>query len=187
MKRYGWIVALILSSYGCTEEPNTSRRSSESDIVCGGFAGLPCPADSQCVYEAGTCGMADHFGVCRVIPDACITLWDPVCGCDGQTYGNSCEAEMAGVTIDHAGKCGLPPVTECGGFAGIECGFGQYCQFAEGTCGAGDELGICVDKPEVCTDQWDPVCGCDDQTYSNACDAAAAGHSVAYAGECVCG
>jgi hypothetical protein len=44
--------------------------------------------------------------MCAPIPDACITLWDPVCGCDEVTYGNECEADRAGVSIDHHGECG---------------------------------------------------------------------------------
>jgi hypothetical protein len=29
----------------------------------------------------------------------------PVCGCDGKTYGNACEAESAGVTSFENGAC----------------------------------------------------------------------------------
>ncbi len=35
----------------------------------------------------------------------CITLFDPVCGVNGQTFSNSCFAEAQGTEILHAGQC----------------------------------------------------------------------------------
>ena len=63
-----------------------------------------------------------------------------------------------------------------------DCGDeGLYCSKSPGEC---DGEGECRTRPEICTADWNPVCGCDGETYGNACGAASAGQSVAYDGEC---
>lgn len=48
-------------------------------------------------------------GICQGPPKKdcnCITLWDPVCGCNGVTYSNSCFAQCDGVKEWTEGECG---------------------------------------------------------------------------------
>ncbi len=41
-------------------------------------------------------------------PRMCTQQYDPVCGCDGRTYGNACTATASGVRRMRPGRCEDP-------------------------------------------------------------------------------
>lgn len=172
------------------------------------FDEADCVAPQYCGTLPGRCG---QMGQCSTKPSECDTDDAPVCGCNGTTYSNRCEAEANGVSIYVSGPC--EDVTdECtifdentGCFGSVrhcqrtdECGFGiclqEVCQFPEGFCpGDGDPsepdgvpavTGRCAPGP--CEPSLDeaPVCGCDGVTYSNTDSALLSQVSVRHQGAC---
>jgi len=103
----GWNGCDSVSANVCTVTMN-SVRSVAADFaqVSACIANSECGTGHYCSKAAGSCG---GIGTCTTWnPGAiCLTVWVPVCGCNGQTYGNSCEAARAGVSVAYSGECSL--------------------------------------------------------------------------------
>jgi hypothetical protein len=160
-----------------------SSGAGAEEKACGGLQGLRCDDGEFCNYsEDAQCGAADATGVCGAIPSVCTLELNPVCGCNSRTYSNRCSAAAEGVSVASDGECAEE---YCGGYAGIKCSEDEYCDLAAGQgCGVADASGRCRPRPSVCTREYEPVCGCNDWTYDNACLAAAAGMTIRVEGDC---
>jgi hypothetical protein len=121
-----------------------TARPCKAPTPCGARAGSTCTAAEYCAYTPGfSCGAADAESVCNPRPSGCSTLYQPVCGCDGVTYANTCLAAVAGSGVLQTGACG---------------GNGQSCVVGAVTYpdGAGN-----IPAPDGCN-----TCGCSNGTLA---------------------
>jgi Kazal-type serine protease inhibitor domain len=82
------------------------------DEACGGAEKITCNSALFCRLPAGQCAAADAAGTCEKAPGFCMRVSRPVCGCNGKTYVNECEARHAKVAVDYSGRCKKPPATD---------------------------------------------------------------------------
>jgi hypothetical protein len=182
MKLWVGMVACAVALVGCGNDTTPSggtggTRGSAGASGVGGNGGMAGESCSEGCTETEYCAgeTCDGPGSCEERPTLCTREFNPVCACDGNTYSNPCGAAAAGARVDFEGEC--PCSTN------DNCLDGQYCD--HGTACAGDS-GTCMNRPTMCTNEFDPVCGCDGMDYGNACEANAEGVQVSADQSCEC-
>jgi hypothetical protein len=152
----------------------------EEDFTCS-MADQECPEGFMCEWGCPTeepCGINP--------PGQCVPELDLTCSMADQECPEGYLCEWGCPTEE---PCGINPpgqcFRQCGARLGDTCAENEFCNIpAEGICGWADVSGTCHARPEACTYVYMPVCGCDSEIYSNACEASAAGFAIAPESHC---
>ena len=158
------LLSLFIAFAGCAAT-SSAVNTCDSNAQCG--ENLYCNKPNGC----------GNPGVCELKPTRCTKIYSPACGCDGKTYGNECAAAGMGASIAHSGRC----ESEAGlCHSDSDCENNTFCKKPSCTAASGK----CATKPQICTMDYSPVCGCNKKTYSNRCAADGDGMNISSPGEC---
>lgn len=121
---------------------------------------------------------------------ACISLYQPVCGKDGEIYSNACVAASEGAEVACEGECPCLGGKPCPAIYAPVCGVDGV-SYDNDCIATGNETTAACNGPcpcegsgTPCPDISAPVCGVDFFTYESACKAGAT--PIACKGACPC-
>jgi len=116
-----------------------SQDSHWGHHFCGGSTNHECDDNEVCVsFLSQSCPGPNAVGLCLPRPHQCPAVSDPVCGCDGATYGNLCEAAQNGAALAHRGACSSAPTCN----EHVKCPGAGTCVGGDGDDHDGDRRGF---------------------------------------------
>ncbi|MCB0343502.1 MAG: hypothetical protein KDD66_00215 [Bdellovibrionales bacterium] len=97
-----YLLVLLFGAASCGSGSTGGAKLGES---CAGPSAVQCASSLFCSFPQGDCGETGASGFCKEVPEACAEVYQPVCGCSGQTHSNSCFADMNRASLRSDGEC----------------------------------------------------------------------------------